>query len=183
MRPAFWLAFRFVDPPLRLRPCWRPHSTAAGLPAAPPPAAAARTRTRARPGSRPRLAAAHVPHRRRSRHRGRGRGGLARQPGRGSSRARLRGEDRRPGAARRVGRAGQGGRREGAPPGRRQERDLLHQQPHAGQRPPHRHRRRSDQHLARRAAADHGRGAAVPRPAEPARPGGVHRLSRARARA
>ena len=56
---------------------------------------------------------------------------------------------------------------------------LLYQQPHARQRPPHRHRRRSDQHLARRAAADHGRGAAVPRSAEPARPGGVHRLSRA----
>ena len=87
-------------------------------------------------------------------------------------------EDRRRSPPRRVGRAREGGRRSREETGRRQERDLLHQQPHAAQRPTDRHRGRSDAHPPGLGPADHGRGVAVPRSPQPARPGGVHRLSR-----
>ena len=109
------------------------------------------------------------------------RGGRSQRPsGRGSPRARFRREDRRRGSPRRLRRTGQGRCRSGAEAGRRQERDVLHQQPDAAQRPADHPRRRSDQHQAGIAAADHGRRAAVPRSAEPARSGRVHHLSGAR---
>ena len=148
-------------------------------PAARNAAAANYRRLHARRSATAGAAGADLPHRRRSHHHRRRRRRRPRQPGGGPRRRRVLREDRRRGAPRRVGGAGEGGRRGREETGRRQERDVLHQQPHAAQRPADRHRRRSDAHPPGLGPADHGRGVAVSRSAEPARPGGVHRLPRA----